>query len=161
MVVFLTRNICRKLRISVISPSQWNMSLVSIIWVIWRREMSTCEGPDFWGLHKNMNCAFLLKVQSCKWYNNKYKWRIHACFTFVKSYKMQLKVFFISVCFTSVFIPTDRPFTATFWTFIEHYLKKDFPKKCFFFNRCLLFVLKPSYICYIICMTVSLTAKIC
>ena len=109
MVVFLTRNICRKLRISVISPSQWNMSLVSIIWVIWRKEMSTCEGPDFWGLHKNMNCAFLLKVQSCKWYNNKYKWRIHACFTFVKSYKMQLKVFlFLFVLHQFLYQRTDH-----------------------------------------------------
>ena len=46
MVVFLTLNICRKLRISVISSSQWNMSLVSIslsylkksnahLWSIW------------------------------------------------------------------------------------------------------------------------------
>ena len=23
--------------------------------------MQTCEAPDLWGLHKNKNCAFLLK----------------------------------------------------------------------------------------------------
>ena len=33
--------------------------------------MPTCEAPDFWGLHKNMNCAFPLKVKSCKLYNSK------------------------------------------------------------------------------------------
>ena len=31
--------------------------------------MQTCEVPDFWGLHKNKNCAFALKetekVQHC------------------------------------------------------------------------------------------------
>ena len=58
MVVFVTLNICRKLRIS---SSQWNMSLVSTFWVIWRKVMHTREAPDFLGLHKNMNCAFPLR----------------------------------------------------------------------------------------------------
>ena len=58
MVVFLTLNICRKLRISVINSSQWNISLVSIFWVIWRKIMHTRDALDFGGLHKNMNWAF-------------------------------------------------------------------------------------------------------
>ena len=58
MVAFL--NICRKRRISVISSSQWNMSLVSTFWVIWRKVIHTCEAPDFWRLHKNMSCMFPL-----------------------------------------------------------------------------------------------------
>ena len=68
MVVFLTVNICRKLRISVISSSQWNISLVSIFWVIWRKVMYTREAPNFGGLHKNMNCVFPLntKWKDCK-----------------------------------------------------------------------------------------------
>ena len=52
VVAFLTLDICRNLRISVISSSQWNMSLVSIFWVIWRKVMPIREVPDFWGLHK-------------------------------------------------------------------------------------------------------------
>ena len=63
VVVFLTLNICRKFRISVISSSQWNMSLVSTFWVIWRKVMSTREAPDFWGLHKNRNCGCPLAIR--------------------------------------------------------------------------------------------------
>ena len=33
------------------------MPLVSIFWVNWRKVMHTREATDFWGLHKNMNCA--------------------------------------------------------------------------------------------------------
>ena len=40
------------------------MSLVSIFWVIWRNVMYTHEAHDFWGLHKNMNCAFPLKSRT-------------------------------------------------------------------------------------------------
>ena len=55
-----TKTIHHQLRISVIRSSQWNMSLVRIFWVIWRKVMHTREVPDFWGLHKNLNCAFPL-----------------------------------------------------------------------------------------------------
>ena len=80
MVVFLTLDICRKLTISVITSSQWIMSLVSIFWVTWRKVMQTCEAPDFWGLHKNKNCSFPLKktqtqvlsCEICKLFNNNY-----------------------------------------------------------------------------------------
>ena len=55
-----TKTIHHQLRISVILSSQWNMSLVRIFWVIWRKLMHTREVPDFWGLHKNLNCVFPL-----------------------------------------------------------------------------------------------------
>ena len=84
MVVFLTLNICRKLRILEISSSQWNMSLVSIFWVIWRKIMHTCKAPDLWGLHKNMNCAFpLKKLKSFEVILNSFEfsrvWEISLC----------------------------------------------------------------------------------
>ena len=56
--VFLTLSICRKIRISVITSNQWNMSLACIFWVTWIKVMQNYEVPDFWGLHQNMNCAF-------------------------------------------------------------------------------------------------------
>ena len=66
VVVFLTLNISKKLRISVINSSQWNISLVSIFWVIWGKVIQTREVPDFLGgrrgLHRNMNIAFPLKI---------------------------------------------------------------------------------------------------
>ena len=62
MVIFLTLNICRKLSISLISSKQWNMPLVSTFWVIWRKVMHIREAPDFWELHKNMCCAFSLRI---------------------------------------------------------------------------------------------------
>ena len=62
MVVFLTLNSCRKLRISVIRPSQRNISLISIFWVIWRKVLHTREALNFGVLHKNMNCAFPLTL---------------------------------------------------------------------------------------------------
>ena len=43
-----------------IISSQWNMSLVSNLWVIWRKVIHTRRAPVFWGLHKKMNCAFPL-----------------------------------------------------------------------------------------------------
>ena len=55
-------NICKKLRISVISSSQWNMSLGSIFWITWKKVMHTREAPDFGGLYQNMNCAFPLTM---------------------------------------------------------------------------------------------------
>ena len=65
----LTLNICTKLKISVISSSQWNTSLVTIFWVIWRKVMHTCEAPDFWKLDKTMNSTFpLIKLF---WYMSK------------------------------------------------------------------------------------------
>ena len=68
MVVFLTLNICRQLRISVICSSQYIMSLVAIFWVIWRKMMQTREVPDFWGLHKNMNLRVISTV--CYFFKN-------------------------------------------------------------------------------------------
>ena len=68
MVVFLTLNICRQLRISVICSSQYIMSLVGIFWVIWRKMMQTREVPDFWGLHKNMNLRVISTV--CYFFKN-------------------------------------------------------------------------------------------
>ena len=51
-------DICRKPRISLVTSSQLNMSLVN-----WRKVMQTCEALDFWGLHKNKNCAFPLRKE--------------------------------------------------------------------------------------------------
>ena len=58
MVVFFTLNIGRKLRVSAISFSQWNMYFTSIFWVVWRKIMQASEVLDFWRLYKNMNWAF-------------------------------------------------------------------------------------------------------
>ena len=30
--------------------------------------MQTCEAPDFWGLHKNKNCAFPLRIMKLDLY---------------------------------------------------------------------------------------------
>ena len=43
MVAVLTLNICRNLWSSVISFREWNMSLVSIFWVIWRKRCRLAE----------------------------------------------------------------------------------------------------------------------
>ena len=59
-VFFLTLSICRKLRISLISPSQWITSLVVIFLVIWGKMIQASEAPDFLELHKNTNCVFPL-----------------------------------------------------------------------------------------------------
>ena len=40
------------------------MSLLRIFIVIWRKVMHTCEAPVFWGLHTNMNCPFLLTLNT-------------------------------------------------------------------------------------------------
>ena len=57
----------------------WNMSLVSIFWVMWIKVMHTREAPDFWELHKNTNCVFpLRRFWWCSW-----MWRCHQ---FTKSY---------------------------------------------------------------------------
>ena len=58
MVVFFTLKIGRKLRVSAISFSQWNMYFTSIFWVVWRKVMQASEVLDFWRLYKNMNWAF-------------------------------------------------------------------------------------------------------
>ena len=65
VAVFHILNICRKLIISVICSSQWNMSLVTTFWVIWRNVMHTCEAPEFWWLHKNINCE--VPLSSDQW----------------------------------------------------------------------------------------------
>ena len=58
---------------------QWSvpaieMSLVSIFRVMWREVMHTHEAPDFWGLHKNMNCAFPLDVTNEKNWRSQNFW---------------------------------------------------------------------------------------
>ena len=63
---FLRLNTCRKLWISVITSSQWNMYLVSIFWVIWGKLIETREALNFrgeggqGGLKKNTNYGFPL-----------------------------------------------------------------------------------------------------
>ena len=50
--IFFQRNIFRKLRITVISSSQW--SVASTFWVIWGNVRCRLVKPlIFWGLHKN------------------------------------------------------------------------------------------------------------
>ena len=60
MVVFLTLNICRKLRILMISSSQWNRCLVSTFELFEEKECTLVKSLIFAGYTKNMNCAFLL-----------------------------------------------------------------------------------------------------
>ena len=66
MVVFLTLNISRKFRTRVYSPSQWNVSVVSIFWVILGYVMLSSEVFDDKGLHKNKKCVFF----NFLWYRN-------------------------------------------------------------------------------------------
>ena len=74
--------ICKKLRILVISSSQWNMSLGNIFWVIWRKVMHTREAHDFWGLYKNMNCAFpLTMITPCISFSRKSSFMIEKKFS--------------------------------------------------------------------------------
>ena len=42
------------------------MYLITIFRVFSRKVIDTHEAPDFWGLHKNMNCAFPLDVTNEK-----------------------------------------------------------------------------------------------
>ena len=83
VVVFLTLNICRKLRISVINSSQWNISLVN-----WGKVIHACEMPNFCGLHKNKNCEFPLR------YNSKSS----GCFTNTYSKSNSCSYYRISTC---------------------------------------------------------------
>ena len=71
-----TKTIHHKLRISVILSSQWNMSLVRIFWVIWRKLMHTREVPDFWGLHKIWIACFLyyLEKSLIRWWRATLIW---------------------------------------------------------------------------------------
>ena len=58
--------------------------------------MHTCEAPDYWGLHKNMNCAFPLRsveleddeinsIVALNLYNKKYRiiTMAHICHVFL------------------------------------------------------------------------------
>ena len=94
LVAFLTVNICRKLRTSVISSSQWDISLVKRFWVIWRKAMHTRKALDFWGLHKNMNCAFPSKLGKIKLLK-----RSKYCFQHPAYCKQNLYVAWIYRCF--------------------------------------------------------------
>ena len=81
VVVFLTLNISKKLRISVINSSQWNISLVSIFWVIWGKVIQTREVPDFLGGEEGVT--------------QKYEYRVSFKNLFVKQYeKISLYLFF-------------------------------------------------------------------
>ena len=119
MVVFVTLNIWSKLRISVISSSQWNMFSVKTFWVIWRKVMHTCEAPNYWGLHKNMNCAFPLRsvelegdeinsIVTLNLYNKKYRIiaMAHICHVFLSFFKDSLYSKFLMCALMQSFVHT-------------------------------------------------------
>ena len=67
--------------------------LVSIFWVIWRKVMHTREAPDFWGLHKNMNCEFpLILVMSA---NHASRTRFPDCSKLATNRELTMKSLFV------------------------------------------------------------------